>query len=208
MIRVIIADDHDLIRDGFRRLIDYEPQLTWAGEARNAEELFQVLDATPCDVLLLDLSLPDKNGLDILKDLRVCQPACRVLILSMHPEERYAQRALRNGAYGYITKGRDTDELIKAVNMVARGEKYLGTDFTQQLTLEKRSSEAPHSRLTDREYQVFMLIGEGKRVCDIAEHLHMSVNTVYTHRRKLMEKMHLFTNTELVHYAMQNHLIE
>jgi two-component system, NarL family, invasion response regulator UvrY len=208
MIRVIIADDHDLIRDGFRRLIDYEPQLTWVGEARTAEELFRVLEVTACDVLLLDLSLPDKNGLDILKDLKVYQSSCRVLILSMHPEERYAQRALQNGAYGYITKGRDTDELIKAVKMVARGEKYLGSEFTQQLTLEKSNSETPHRLLTDREYQVFMLIGDGKRVYDIAEHLHMSVNTVYTHRRKLMEKMHLFSNTELVHYAMENHLIE
>ncbi len=208
MIRVIIADDHDLIRDGFRRLIEYEPRLSWAGEARTAEELFKVLEATPCDVLLLDLSLPDKNGLDILKDLKVCRPSCRVLILSMHPEERYAQRAFENGACGYITKGKDTDELIEAVIKVAKGERYLCAEFAKNIGVTQKECEEPHRWLSDREFQVLLLIANGNSVNDIAEQLHMSINTVYTHRRHLMEKMQLSSNAQLVHYALERRLIE
>ena len=208
MIRVIIADDHDLIRDGFRRLIEYEPQISWAGEARTAEELFDVLKTTPCDVLLLDLSLPDKNGLEVLKDLRVCTLACRVLVLSMHPEERYAQRALDNGACGYISKGRESEELIHAIKKVAGGERYICPDVADEIRMPKTSCCPPHQLLSDREFQVLLMIAHGKSVSEIAAELNMSSNTVYTHRRHLMEKMQLSSNTQLVHYAIETRLIE
>ncbi|HKK65794.1 MAG TPA: response regulator transcription factor [Clostridia bacterium] len=208
MIRVVIADDHDLIRDGFRRLIEDEPSISWAGEARTAEELFKVLESIACDVVLLDLSLPDRSGLDVVKDIRVSYPHCRVLILSMHPEERYAQRALQGGAAGYISKGKASEELIEALHSVGRGERYISSTYARQMVFDKAGNHPPHNLLTDREFQVLLLIGEGKSVGQIAEHLNMSINTVYTHRRKLMEKMQLYSNTELVHYALEYGLIE
>ena len=210
MISVLIADDHNLIREGFRKLIDREPDINLAGEAKNAEELFLILTETQCNVVVLDISLPDKNGIEVLKDLKIQYPHINVLILSMHPEERYASRALKSGASGYMTKDSASDELINAVRKVNNGGRYISSALAEQLasTFADEAADTPHTKLSDREYQVFLLIGEGKTVQEISERLSLSVNTINTYRRRILEKMNVANNADIVQYALRHRLIE
>lgn len=210
MIKVIIADDHDLIRDGFKKLLDRESDITMAGEAKSAAELFRFLENSRCDVLVLDISLPDKNGIDVLKEMKIQYPDIRILVLSMHPEERYAVRALRNGAAGYITKGSASEELIKAVRKVALGGRYISDMLAEELAFafSDENDKLPHEKLSDREYQILLLLGGGKSVQQIADSLSLSINTVNTYRRRIMEKTSLHGNSELIQYVIQHNLIE
>ena len=210
MITVVIADDHNLIREGFKKLIEREADIALAGEAENSAALFSLLGKTPFDVLILDISLPDKDGLDILKELKPVYPECKVLVLSMHPEDRYAVRALQNGASGYITKEQAPDELVKAIRKVYAGGHYVSATLAEQLasSFDQGTAASPHKRLSDREFQILLLIGGGKSINEIAETLSLSVNTVNTYRRRIFEKMDLHSNVELVQYVMTNHLID
>ncbi len=212
MIKVVIADDHDLIRDGFRKLVGGEPDITVLGEARSAAELFQLLREFSPDVLVLDIGLPDENGLEVLKDIKSAgtHPDMSVLILSMHPEGRYARRALAAGAAGYMTKDTASEELIPAIRKVRSRGRYISEALAEELAAEVGGSgdAPPHTKLSDREYELLLLIGEGKSIRDISEELALSVNTVNSYRSRLMQKMGLQSNAEIIHYVLRHNLVE
>lgn len=212
MIKVVIADDHDLIRDGFKKLVGGEPDITVLGEARSAEELFQLLREFAPDVLVLDIGLPDENGLEVLKDIKSAgtHPDMSVLILSMHPEGRYARRALAAGAAGYMTKDTASEELIPAIRKVRSRGRYISEALAEELAAEVGGSgdAAPHTKLSDREYELLLLIGEGKSIREISEELALSVNTVNSYRSRLMQKMGLQSNAEIIHYVLRHNLVE
>ncbi|MFP4301212.1 MAG: response regulator [Spirochaetaceae bacterium] len=206
MIRVVITDDHELIRSGFGRLIERDEDLTLAAEAGDAGETFDTLETVPCDVLVLDISLPDQNGLDVLKELRGRFPKLPVLVLSMHSEEQYALRALQAGALGYITKNNASQELARAIRKVADGSRYVGERTAEKLasTLGPSGAAEPHERLSDREYQILALIGSGMSVRDVADELSLSIHTVNTYRRRVLEKLGLRTTTQIVRFALEH----
>lgn len=211
MIRVIIADDHDLIRDGFKKLAGHEGDIAVVGEARSAEELYALLREVSADVLVLDIALPDENGLEVLKSIKSGGfEALRVLVLSMHPEERYGRRAIAAGAAGYLTKDAASEELITAIRRILRRGRYISQTLAEELAAEVGGlSEAPpHTKLSDREYELLLLLGAGKSVREIGEELNLSINTVNSYRSRLLSKMGLHGNAEIIHYALKHNLVE
>lgn len=210
MYRVVICDDHAIVRKGVREILTETPDIQVVGEASNWQELLLLLAANPVDLVLLDISMPDRNGLDILKQLRHDHPALKVLMLSMYPEEQYAIRALRAGAAGYLTKESALDELVKAVKKVAAGGKYLSSTLSDKMIANFGSprSESPHETLSDREFQVFGMIASGKSMTEMASELSISVKTVSTYRARILEKMDMKNNVELTSYALKHHLVE
>lgn len=210
MLKIFIADDHALIREGFKKLIDREMGMQVVGEAKDSMEVLSKLRDTACDVLVLDLSMPGKNGLELLKDLREITPDLKILILTMHPEERYAIRCLRAGASGYLTKGGAPKELIKAIRRVVEGRKYISETLAEHLAVELDTNRTTldHEKLSDREYEVFALLVDGKSTAEIAEKLNISSSTVNTYRMRIFEKMGTSSVAELVQYAIRNNLID
>ena len=210
MTRIFIVDDHILIREGLKKILSTEPDLTIVGEAQSGNEALDKLDKCCCDVLLLDIALPDKNGLEVLKEMKTRHPKVRVMILSLYPEERYALRAMKDGADGYITKNSATDELFLAIRTVMGGKKYVSPVVAQELAdhLQSDQKQPAHERLSDREFQVLLLIGSGQTVSQIADKLSLSLSTVNTYRTHILVKMNLKTNVELVRYVIENHLNE
>jgi two-component system invasion response regulator UvrY len=210
MIRALIADDHAVVRQGLIQILGNIPEITVAGEAINGQEVLDKVRAEAWDVVILDISMPDCSGLDILKQLKSERPKLPVLVLSMHSEDQYAVRALKAGASGYLTKDSAPDELVKAIRKVVSGGRYVGSCLAERLAFEigADSSKLPHETLSDREFQVLRLIASGKSVTEIAAELYLSSKTVSTYRVRLLQKMNLKTNAELMHYAMQNHLID
>ena len=181
-----------------------------AGEATNGQEVLDKVRAETWDVVVLDISMPDRSGLDVLKQLRSERPKLPVLVLSMHSEDQYAVRVLKAGANGYLTKDSAPDELVKAIRKVVSGGTYVSSFLAEKLAFEigTDSSRLPHETLSDREFQVLRLIAAGESVTEIAAELYLSVKTVSTYRARLLQKMNLTTNAELIHYAMHNHLID
>lgn len=210
MIRVVIADDHSLIREGFGRLVAREADMRLTGEAGTTAQLFETMARGPCDVLVLDIGLPDRSGLDVLEELRVRYPRMAILILSMHPTERYAIRALRSGAAGYLTKSGASDELIMAVRKVATGGRFISEAVAEELAANLGSKDGgmAHQSLSDREFQVFLLLAEGRSAAEVAGFLGLSSNTVHTYRRRVLTKLRLRTNSELSVYALRHGLID
>jgi DNA-binding NarL/FixJ family response regulator len=210
MIRILIADDHILIRTGFRKLIERENDMVLKGEASSASELFNLLPKVKADLVILDISLPDKNGLEVLKEIRNINTQIKILVLSMHPEERYALRAIKNGASGYVSKSSATVDLIDAIRKIMDGSIYMSKGLTKELIndLTIDSSKVPHKGLSDREFQVLVLLGKGKSVNAIAELLSLSIHTVNTYRRRILDKMNLKSNAELIRYAIQRNLVD
>jgi DNA-binding NarL/FixJ family response regulator len=210
MTRIFIVDDHVLIREGLKKILRTESDLTIVGEAQCGNEALDKLDKCHCDVLILDIALPDKSGLEVLKEVKARHPKMHVIILSLYPEERYALRAMKDGADGYITKNGAAEELFLAIRTVMAGKKYVSLAFTQELVdyLQSDQEQSAHENLSDREYQILLLIGSGKTVSQIARDLHLAASTVNTHRLHILEKMHLRTNAELVRYVFENHLNE
>lgn len=209
MIRVAIADDHDLIREGFARLVSREEDMSLVAEAETAGEAIEMLKHTVCDVLVLDLALPDSSGLETLKDVRHRFPDVAVLMLSMHAEEQYALRSLQNGASGYVTKGRDSRILIEAIRKAASGGRYVSPSLAERLAdeLTRKSNRLPHEALSDRELEVLILIGHGVPTGEIADRLSLSTNTVQTYRRRIREKLEARSNADLVRYAVNHDLL-
>lgn len=210
MIKILIADDHAVVREGVKHILYEFPDITIAGEANNGHEVLEKIGEKAYDLILLDIAMPGRDGLEILKDIKIQKPKLPVLILSMFPEEQYALRALKSGASGYLTKESIPDELIKAIRKILQGGKYISASFSEKLLLSFDSDiERPiHETLSDREYQVMRLIASGKTLKDIADELALSVKTVSTYRSRILEKMGMKNNAELTHYAIKNLLVD
>jgi DNA-binding NarL/FixJ family response regulator len=210
VIRIFIADDHALIREGFKRILNMEKDIKVVGDGNNAFETISYVEKNDFDVLILDINLPDKNGLDVLKEVKIIKPELHVLILSMHPEERFAMRAIKAGASGYITKESAPDELVKAIRKVNGGGKYISTNLAEKLVfdIQSKSDKPVHEILSDREFQVLRLIASGKTMGEIAIELNLAVTTISTYRSRVLEKLNLKTNAELIHYAITNKLLD
>jgi two-component system invasion response regulator UvrY len=209
MTKVILCDDHALIRRGIRDTLSDAADIEVVGEAGDYPELRTLMRAQPCDVLVLDINMPGRNGLDVLHVLKDEGSAVKVLIVSMYPEDQYAIRALRAGAYGYVNKGGDPQVIVQAVRTVAQGRKYVTPEIAQMLveSLTTRVSENAHEKLSDRELQTLVMIASGKRLSDIAEELMLSPKTVSVYRARVLEKLGLANNSELTVYAIRNGLV-
>lgn len=208
-IRIFIADDHPIVRQGLRRIVAADPGLVISGEAGDAAELFTALQTVATDVILLDVSMPGSLFLETLRDLRARHPKIRVLVLSVHPEDQWAERALRAGASGYLTKDHSPDQLLEAIRRVYRGGKYVSPTLAEQLVkhLDGGGQRAPHELLSDREFEVMRRLGSGLTVSQIASELAISAKTVSTYRTRILEKMAVATNADLVRYAARHGLI-
>jgi two-component system, NarL family, invasion response regulator UvrY len=210
IIRVLIADDHAIVREGLKQILADTGDIVVAGDAENGNDAIKIARKGKCDVLLLDISMPDRNGIDVLKQARKEFPALAVLMLSMHREDQYAIRALKAGAAGYLNKQSAPAELVNAIRQVAAGRKYISAALAQTLATQISDDHdlPPHESLSDREYQTLIMIASGKTVSDIATELALSVKTISMYRSRLLQKMKLRHNAELTHYAIKNHLVE
>lgn len=209
-MRILIVDDHAVVRYGVKTILDQHLAEADFGEASTAHEALKLVNEERWDAVLLDISLGGRNGLEVLKELKQIRPRLPVLIFSMHSEEEYARRAFKTGAAGYITKGTSGSELIKAINKVVGGGKYISPTLAEYLVLDmQRGTDKPaHESLSDREFEVMCLIASGKTVSQIAELLSLSDKTISTYRARILEKMCMKTNAELTHYAIKNELAE
>ena len=209
MINVLIADDHTVVRQGLKQIISIDPQLNVVGEAANGEEVLALLESLKVDGVVLDITMPGKNGLDVLKELKRKYPTLPVLVLSMHPEDQFAIRIMKAGAAGYLTKECAPEELIGALNKICKGGKYITPELAERLAvfIEDEKGKPLHDNLSDREYQVLRMLALGKTITEIAGELFLSIKTVSTYRTRVLEKMNMSTNAELTRYALQNQLI-
>lgn len=210
MIRIAIADDHPIVREGLRRIASDDAGISVTGEAATGEELFRILDTVPVDVVLLDVSMPGAAFVDTLQDLRERHSSVKVLVISAHPEDQWAMRALRAGAAGYLTKDHSPEALVQAIRRVARGGKYVSESMAEKLAgmVDNGRARAPHERLSDREFEVLRALGSGMMVKDVAAQLHLSAKTVSTYRARLLEKMGLKSKADLVRYVVTHELLK
>lgn len=211
MIKVIIADDHELMREGIKKIINQEPGMEVVSEASNAAMLYELIDDVEFDILVLDISMPGKSGIEIMKDLKITKNKTKVIILTMHPEDRFALRALKAGASGYLTKETASEELVHAIRKVYNGGKYF-TETVANILLDEFSYENTdlpvHHLLSDREFEVLAKIASGKKVNEISLELNISPATVNTYRSRVMEKLGLKSNVEITRYALENNITE
>ena len=210
MIRVLIVDDHAIVRQGLRRILDEANGMMAGGEAANGVEALKMMRTEKWDIVLLDISMPEKNGIDTLKQIMERSKDAKVLILSMYPEDQHAVRLMKAGASGYLTKETAPEQLVDAIRKVVAGKKFISSTLSELLLQEcgSDSGKMPHEILSDREYQVLRLLGSGKKVSEVALALSLSVKTVSTYRTHILEKMKLRNNAELTYYVMQNGLKE
>ena len=210
MNQVIIADDHPVVLKGLKEIIQEGFDMVKVDEAGKGYELINKIQASDYDLVLLDISLPDINGLEVLKELKKKKPKLPVLVISMYPEEQYALRALKAGAQGYLTKQSAADELVLAVRKILSGKRYVSPAFAEQLVLDFESDAAKpvHERLSNREFQVMRMFGSGKTMKEIAEELHLSINSIRTYRVRILEKIGVKGTNELIHYAVTHGLVE
>jgi DNA-binding NarL/FixJ family response regulator len=209
-IRVFIADDHAIVREGLKQILAEQRDIVVAGEAENGLDAIKLFRKSRCHVMLLDISMPDRNGIEVLKQIKQERPELAVLMLSMHREDQYAIRALKAGAAGYLTKQSAPRELVTAIRQVAGGQKYVSATLAQALASQVGADHEapPHDSLSDREFQTLTMIASGKTVSEIARELSLSVKTVSEYRARLLAKMNLKTSAELTHYAIRNQLVE
>jgi len=210
MIRILITDDHSIMRDGLKKILNEQPDMEVVGEASNYNEALAGVEKLLPDIAILDISMPGRNGLDALKDLKLVHPKLKVLILSMHPEERFALRAIKAGAYGYVTKENAAEELVNAIRKLRHGQKYISPMLAEQLAdhLGSDLNKMPHELLSDREFEVMTKIAEGRSIKEIAVVLSLSPATVATYRARVLEKMQLKSNVELTSYVYRNRLMD
>lgn len=210
MYRVLVADDHGVVRRGISQILEETSDFRASGEATNAEELLGLLAKGKWDALILDLNMPGRGGLDVLKDIRRRWPRLPVLILSMHDEQLFAPRVIKAGASGYMNKESATHELVNALRKIMAGGKYISGSVAEALAtnLQQDRPGSLHAQLSDREFEVLRLIASGKTVSQIADQISLSVKTVSTYRQRLLEKMGMKTNAELTRYAIEEKLVE
>ncbi len=210
MIRVAVADDHAVVREGLRQILSAQPDLSLAGDAANHGEVMQLLRREPCDVLVLDVAMPGKNGIDTLKQVKAEWPRLPVLILSMYPEDQYAFRAFKAGASGYLTKMAAADELVEAIRRVVRGRRYITPELAEALAaaLDHDHDAPAHVALSDREFQVLRQMATGKTLGQIGEAMSLSPKTVSVYRARLLAKLHLSTTADLLRYALEHGLVD
>lgn len=211
MIKVVVADDHPFIREGIKKVVNSKIDLDLIGEAEDGTELWKILENNIPDILILDITMPGKSGLELLKEINNLYPDLPVLILSIHSEERFAIRALKAGAYGYLTKSSISEELIKAIRKITtENRKYITNEVAEHLASQVNvNKESPmHEELSDREFQVLRMIASGKKVKEIAEKLSLSSQTIHTYRTRIKEKLNLSSNVEMTRYAFENNLVE
>ena len=210
MIRIVIADDHTIVREGLKQLLGAAGDLAVAGEARDGHEVLKCVREQEFDVLLLDMSMPGKSGIELIRLVKAEKPKLRVLVLSMHEEHQYAVRAIRAGASGYLTKESASGQLVAAIRKVAGGGAFISAAVAEQLALGAMpGAEGPlHGTLSDREFQVFRMLAEGKSISDIAGRLSLSVKTVSTHKANILSKMNMATSGDLIRYAIAHRLVE
>lgn len=210
MTRIVIADDHTIVREGLKQVLAKAGDLAVVAEASNGTEVMQRVRELEFEVLLLDMSMPGKSGIELIKQVHSEKPKLRILVLSMHEEEQYAVRALKAGAAGYLTKESASDLLVSAIRKVAGGGAYITPTVAEQFALGAMgdTSRPRHAALSDREYQVFEMLANGKSITDIAKRLNLSVKTVSTHKARIMEKMNLANPAQLIRYAINHNLID
>jgi two-component system, NarL family, invasion response regulator UvrY len=210
MINIVLADDHAIVRHGLRQILLAQPDLAVIGEAANHGEVMQTVRKTPPDVLVLDINMPGKNGIDTLKQVKQEFPRLPVLMLSMYPEDQYAVRSLKAGASGYLTKMAAAEQLVDAIRVIARGKKYITPELAQSLadSLDRNVDAPPHEMLSDREFQVLRLIASGRTLAQIGDELALSPKTVSVYRARLLEKLQLASNAELTRYALTYQLVD
>ena len=210
LIKVLIADDHTIFREGLKQVLSETADIVVVGEAETAAGAVNIARRTPADVMTLDISMPDRSGIEALKQIKKEQPDLTVIMLSMHREDQYAIRALKAGASGYLTKQSASAELVLAIRTVVEGKKYLSATVAEALANQLGTdAEKPlHEMLSDREFQTLIMIASGLSVGDIAAKLNLSVKTVSVYRARVLEKLHLRHNAELTHYAIRNHLVD
>ncbi len=210
MIKILIADDHAIVREGLKQILLESPDLVVVAEASTGQEVLDKVAKNDLDLVVLDISMPGRGGMDILKEIKSLKPKLPVLILSMYPEEQYAVRVLKSGASGYLTKESAPIELVKAIRQISQGKKYISPSLAEKLAvdLEVSPDKPPHETLSDREYQVMCMIASGKTLKEIADGLSLSIKTISTYRSRILEKMNMRTNAELTHYAVKNRLVD
>jgi DNA-binding NarL/FixJ family response regulator len=210
MIRIVLADDHTIVREGLKQLLGGAGDMQVVGDAKDGYEVMERVRTLEFDLLLLDMSMPGKSGIELIKQVRAEKPKLRILVLSMHEEHQYAVRAIRAGAAGYLTKESASRALVEAIRKVASGGAFISAEVAQQLALGAMpgAKGLPHTALSDREFEIFKLIADGKSVSDIAERLHLSVKTVSTHKSNILHKMNMATQAELIRYAIAQKLVD
>lgn len=210
MIRVLVADDHPLLRNGLKQIFSQESDFAQPGEAGNCDQVLEMLAQPDWDVLILDITMPGRGGLEILRDIRRMRPEMPVLVLSMHPEDQFAVRAIKSGASGYLSKTEAAHEVVPAIRKILTGKKYVSENLAEMLAnaLDSDMERAPHESLSDREFQVLCKIASGKTVSQIAAEVTLSVKTVSTYRARVLEKMNMHNNAELTRYAIQKNLVD
>lgn len=210
MIRIVIADDHAIVREGLKQLLSMTGEFDIVGEARDGHEAMERVRSLDFDVLVLDMSMPGKSGMELIRQVKAERPKLRVLVLSMHEEHQYAVRAIRAGASGYISKDSASTELANAIRKAAAGGAYITPEVAEQLALGAMPTgdAAPHTTLSDREFQVLRMLAGGKSVSDVAEELHLSAKTISTHKARLMDKLGVGTTNELIRYAIRHRLTD
>jgi DNA-binding NarL/FixJ family response regulator len=208
-MNIVIVDDHQLIREGLKKVLMKESDIKILGEAGNYSELLEQISGKDVDIIVLDLSLPGRSGLDIISDLRSQNIKMKILVLSMHPEERFAIRVLKAGANGYLTKESAAEQLVNALRKIYSGGKFISPKLAEHLASEITSDQKPlHELLSNREFEILRLISFGKTVSQIAVELSLSINTITSYRTRVLEKMNMKTNAELIRYALKHQLVD
>ena len=210
MTRILIADDHTIVRKGLKQILSEGMKHVEFSESSNASETLALIKSAAFDILILDMSMPGRSGLDLLKDVKALTPKLPILVLSMYPEDQYALRVIKAGAMGYMTKDSAPDALVSAVTKILNGGKYISAALSEQLLdqIQEPKKGESYEQLSDREFQVLQLIASGKTVSEVADKLSLSVKTVSTYRTRILEKLHFSTNAELTRYAMQKKIVE